>query len=253
MLARARHIPLFGGLLASLIGLAWLGLVVWGASPYSRFLDHKNLDALRVDGAPVLIVFVLGWVLMITAMMLPTSVPLIALFGAMVRARSDSGRLIGLLVLGYLSAWTMFGIAVHAGDAVLHLLVDSVPWLNQHVALIAAATVLLAGFYQFTPLKYHCLERCRSPRAFIISRWRGRRPVSEAFDLGIAHGLFCIGCCWSLMLLMFAVGVGSLGWMLVLGAVMAIEKNLPWGRRFSAPVGGLLLAWGTALAIGLAG
>jgi predicted metal-binding membrane protein len=197
-------------------------------------------------------VFVLGWVLMITAMMLPTSVPLIALFGAVVRARPDGGRLIGLLLLGYLSVWTMFGIAVHAGDAVLHLLVDSLPWLSQHVGAIATVTVLLAGVYQFTPLKYHCLERCRSPRAFIISRWRGRRPVSEAFDLGIAHGLFCIGCCWSLMLLMFAVGVGSLGWMLVLGAVMAIEKNLPWGRRFSAPVGGLLLAWGTALAIGLA-
>jgi len=171
----------------------------------------------------------------------------------MVRARSDGGRLISLLVFGYLSVWTMFGIVVHAGDAVLHLTVDNVPWLDQHAALIAAATVLLAGVYQFTPLKYHCLEGCRSPRAFIISRRRGQRPISEAFDLGIAHGLFCIGCCWTLMLLMFAVGVGSLGWMLVLGAVMAIEKNLPWGRRFSAPVGCLLLAWGTALAIRLAG
>src|SRR6185503_19078575 len=82
------------------------------------------------------------------------------------------------------------------------------------------------------------------PLAFVVGRWRGRRPNGEAFHLGVAHGLFCVGCCWSLMLLMFAVGVGSLGWMLVLGLVMAIEKNLPWGRRLSAPLGVALLAWG---------
>ncbi len=69
--------------------------------------------------------------------------------------------------------------------------------------------------------------------------------------LGIHHGLFCVGCCWTLMLLMFAVGVGNFGWMLTLGAVMAIEKNMPWGRRLSAPLGVVLLAWGLALLLGV--
>ena len=84
---------------------------------------------------------------------------------------------------------------------------------------------MLAGLYQFTPLKYACLDKCRSPLSFITEHWRGSHERTQAFRLGVHHGLFCIGCCWSLMLLMFAVGVGNLGWMLVLGALMAIEKT----------------------------
>jgi predicted metal-binding membrane protein len=113
---------------------------------------------------------------------------------------------------------------------------------------LAPAVLVLAGIYQFTPLKYHCLDQCRSPLAFITARWRGRRDALAAFGLGVDHGLFCLGCCWSLMLLMFAVGVGSLGWMLGLAAVMAVEKNLPWGRQLSAPVGLGLVASGLATA-----
>jgi len=78
-----------------------------------------------------------------------------------------------------------------------------------------------------------------------------RHEAGQAFMLGIHHGLFCVGCCWTLMLLMFAVGVGNFGWMLTLGAVMAIEKNMPWGRRLSAPLGVVLLAWGLALLLGV--
>ena len=95
----------------------------------------------------------------------------------------------------------------------------------------------------------HCLHRCRSPLGFILAHWRGRRERLAAFRIGLHHGLFCVGCCWSLMLLMFAVGVGSLGWMLGLGAVMAAEKNLPWGRRLTTPLGLLLLGAGTALVL----
>ena len=108
---------------------------------------------------------------------------------------------------------------------------------------------MLAGLYQFTPLKYACLDKCRSPLGFITEHWHGSHERIHAFRLGVRHGLFCIGCCWSLMLLMFAVGVGNLGWMLVLGALMAIEKNLPWGRRFSAPLGVVLLCWGLSLGL----
>ncbi len=250
MFARAPSVPLFSGVLAGVIGLAWLGLVMWGLSPYARFLDHSQLDAARLEGSPVVLLFVVGWVVMIVAMMLPTSLPLVALFQGMVRQRADGGRLIGLLLLGYLSVWTAFGVVVHAADAVLHVVVASLPWVNAHGVAIGASTVLLAGVYQFTPLKYHCLERCRSPFAFVVGRWRGRRPNGEAFHLGVAHGLFCVGCCWSLMLVMFAVGVGSLGWMLLLGAVMAVEKNVSWGRRVSTPLGVVLLGWGVSLAIG---
>ena len=79
--------------------------------------------------------------------------------------------------------------------------------------------------------------------------WRGRNPRRESFSLGLAHGLFCIGCCWALMLVTFVVGMGSIGWMLVLAAAMAAEKNLPWGARLRTPLGVALLAWGLGIAV----
>ena len=85
--------------------------------------------------------------------------------------------------------------------------------------------------------------------SFITEHWHGQHETREAFTLGVHHGLFCVGCCWSLMLLMFAVGAGSLGWMLVLGAVMAAEKNLPWGEQMSKPLGLALLIGGVAILI----
>ncbi len=83
--------------------------------------------------------------------------------------------------------------------------------------------------------------------SFVTEHWRGSRERSRSFLLGAHHGLFCVGCCWSLMLVMFAVGLGSLGWMLALGAVMAVEKNVSWGRKLSAPLGAVLIWCGLAL------
>ena len=106
----------------------------------------------------------------------------------------------------------------------------------------------LAGLFQFSELKYRCLDKCRTPLSFVIERWRGRAERWNALRLGLHHGLFCLGCCWALMLLMFVVGAGSVGWMLVLGAVMAVEKNLPWGRRLAVPLGIILLVWAGVVA-----
>jgi predicted metal-binding membrane protein len=108
---------------------------------------------------------------------------------------------------------------------------------------------VLAGLYQFTPLKYQCLDKCRSPLSFIMGHWQGSHEQAQAFRLGVHHGIFCIGCCWSLMLLMFVVGMANIGWMLALGIVMAVEKNMPWGRRLSAPLGAVLLGWGLILVL----
>jgi predicted metal-binding membrane protein len=95
--------------------------------------------------------------------------------------------------------------------------------------------------YQFTSLKYRCLDKCRSPVSFVLGHWRGRHERRQALWLGMHHGVFCLGCCWSLMLLMFAVGLGNLAWMFALAVVMAVEKNAPWGRRLTAPLGAVLL------------
>jgi predicted metal-binding membrane protein len=234
---------------AGLIALMWLSLWLWGRSPYGRFLSHEELGdvAGRESYAALAVLFVAGWTLMTVAMMLPTSLPLVALFHSFVRGRPNRVRLTALLVVGYLSVWTLFGVIVHLGDGRLHETVERIPWLEANAWAIGAGTVLLAGAYQFSPLKYHCLDKCRSPLSFVMQHWQGGRGETESFRLGVHHGLYCLGCCWSLMLLMFAVGVGNLAWMLALGAVMAVEKNVSWGRRFAAPVGALLLAWGVVL------
>jgi predicted metal-binding membrane protein len=115
--------------------------------------------------------------------------------------------------------------------------------LISHAALVGAGVLAIAGGFQFTALKYHCLDKCRTPFSFVNQHWRGKFARREAFLLGAHHGVFCVGCCWAIMLLMFVVGAGSVGWMLMLGAVMAIEKNAAWGRHLSAPLGAGLLVW----------
>lgn len=238
-------------LLVALIALAWLALWLWGQSPFARYLSHHSLEAVR-GSAPLVLVFTAGWTLMIVAMMLPTSLPLVLLFEAVVRQRPERSRLITALIGGYLVVWVLFGGLIYLGDAILHEVIERAAWLEAKAWALSAGTLALAGVYQFTPLKYLCLDKCRSPFSFIAEHWRGANPTGQAFRLGVRHGLFCLGCCWSLMLLMFAVGVGNLGWMLVLGALMALEKNASWGRKLSAPLGAALIVWGVALAVGIA-
>ncbi len=254
MLIRVKSTRLFTVLLVALVALAWLVLWLWGQSPYGRFLSHEELEGISFFGdeywvlAPV---FIAGWTTMTFAMMLPTSLPLIALFQTITRGRRDHLQLVTLLVTGYLGTWALFGGVVHLGDLALHEAVERIAWLDANSWVIGAATLILAGVYQFTPLKYQCLDKCRSPLSFIMEHWRGKHEKMQSFRLGIHHGIFCIGCCWSLMLLMFAVGVGNIGWMLVLGTVMAVEKNMPWGRRLSKPLGVLLLALGVIVIAGV--
>ncbi|HEU4781715.1 MAG TPA: DUF2182 domain-containing protein, partial [Ktedonobacterales bacterium] len=122
----------------------------------------------------------------------------------------------------------------------IHRAVDSWPWLAEHYYLIGAATFTIAGVFQFTALKEGCLAACRSPRSFFICYYRAG--VASAWRLGLRHGLFCLGSCWALMLVMFGVGIGSLAWMAALAGVMTIEKAVPGGRWIGPLVGIAMLA-----------
>jgi predicted metal-binding membrane protein len=239
-----------GLLLILLVGVvlaAWAALWLWSTSPAGRYLDHRDLGD---DGLTAVTVglFVAGWLLMTIAMMLPTSLPLVATFRAIVGRRPHPNLLAGIVVACYAATWTAVGFGLFVMDAGVHTLVDAIPYLSTHPNLVVAVTLLAAGAYQFSPLKYRCLDACRSPLLFVMSHWRGAQPVREAIEIGVRHAAFCIGCCWSLMLVLFALGMGNLAWMLGAGAVMAIEKNLPGGRRLGRPLGAvLLLAGGTVL------
>jgi predicted metal-binding membrane protein len=184
---------------------------------------------------------------MTTAMMLPTTLPLVEMFQRLTAARPDRVRLTASLIAGYLLAWAVCGVLVFAASLALQAIAPVA--LATHPGLVAAALFVTAGAFQFSKLKYECLDKCRSPLSFLTSRWRGMHHRWHSFRLGVEHGVFCVGCCWALMLLMFAIGTVNLLWMLALAGVMAIEKNMPWGRRLSAPLGVVLLITGIAIAI----
>jgi predicted metal-binding membrane protein len=260
MVDAARHRRVFLPVLGALIALAWVALWAWARTPYGRYMDHGDWTAsgpaaflCRVVPAGSVVVpaalYGAAWILMSAAMMLPTTLPLFNAFDRLVAQRADRARLLTLLGLGYMAAWGAFGLLAHVLHAALLAWVGSVPALAWNGWLIGAAIIAVAGAFQFSTLKYRCLDKCRTPLSFVIEHWRGRSQAWQAFLLGAHHGLFCVGCCWALMLLMFAVGAGSLGWMLLLAAVMAVEKNLPWGRRLSTPLGVALLAWAALLVV----
>jgi predicted metal-binding membrane protein len=216
--------------------------VAWAGS-----FGHTELPDLR--GAALLLP-VLGWTLMIVAMMLPTALPLIDRVRVMMRGRPE--QVVALLV-GYVGVWVGVGVVLHAGDLGVHAAVDRSTFLSDHDWLIPAATFATAGAFQFSAVKYRCLEMCRSPQMFLAQHWRSAASIRQSLAVGAAHGKFCVGCCWALMLVMFAVSVGNLAWMLVLGVLMALERTASWGRRLSAPVGWWLLTCGVGTAfVGLA-
>jgi predicted metal-binding membrane protein len=255
----ASHPRLFLPLAVTLIAAAWAILWAWDSSPYARYLHHVDWSATGLAGlcslAPAGLVVIpavlhtAAWLLMIVAMMLPTMLPLLQIFERLTAARPDRKRLLLLAVLGYLSVWSAFGLLAHASDAGVHELVQRIPWLAWHGWVVGAAILGLAGAYQFSSIKYRCLDKCRSPLMFVSEQWHGGNARRDSFLLGIRHGLFCVGCCWALMCLMFAVGTGSIGWMLALGAVMSAEKNLPHGRRLSTPLGAALLGWAALIVV----
>ena len=245
---------------AALVVASWAALAYWSASPYRRYVDHPGLiepGALLAfcrsipqgDIVVPLVLHALAWVLMIAAMMLPTTFPLLTMFRNVARGRSDESRLTLLVIAGFFVAWFAFGIVAHVADAALARGARDFGWLAVNGWVIGAAVIGCAGLFQFSALKYRCLEQCRTPFAFVVSRWRGKSPARDAFRIGIDHGIFCVGCCWALMLCMFVVGTASVAWMLVLAALMAAEKNLLGGIRLRLPLGFGLLAIAASIVV----
>jgi predicted metal-binding membrane protein len=243
-----------------LAAAAWALLALWDASPWARYLDHGSWTNAGMLGSICAAVpygeallpaglYVAGWMLMLSAMMLPTALPVLSILRQMTARRRRGGWYVGLAAAGYLAAWAGFGVAAHGADVAVGAAVERSAWLVFNGWVLGAAVLSLAGLFQFSDLKRRCLERCHSPLAEVTTHWHGRRPAREAWALGLAHGAFCVGCCWALMLIMFVVGSGNLGWMMLIGLVMAAEKNLPWGRRLSAPLGAALLASSAAVIV----
>ena len=173
-------------------------------------------------------VFVLTWTVMMVAMMVPSAAPLLMLY-----SRGASGTDTAKLTAGYLFVWAAAGIPAY----VLHEL------LPMSLGPVALAT---AGLYQLTPIKTACLQHCRSPADFLVQHW-GRGPMR----LGIEHGLWCLGCCWALMIVLVMVGSMGLAWVVGVAALVALEKLSARGALWARLSGVALLIWAILLGVKL--
>jgi predicted metal-binding membrane protein len=221
------------------IAAAWAAAIGAQVAGVAALANHDSL--LSGSGPPVLVaalIALLAWQVMIAAMMLPSSLPLVRMYARATERTPRRGRSMAAFLGGYALVWSAFGLAAFAFDAGIHAAVNASPWLAGHDWWIGGSVLALAGAFQFTSLKDACLDKCRHPAQFMM-RFYERGPAG-GFRLGARHGLFCVGCCWALMLVLFAAGVASLIWMALLTAVMIHEKTRPLGAR-TVPVTGVAL------------
>lgn len=211
----------------------------------------------HVGGAPPVVLVqgglaVGGWAVMVVAMMLPPALPLLQTVRRLVVRRPDPWRLTVLSAMTFLGVWTVVGVLLVAGDLGVRALSSAQGWTGARAGAVAGAVLIGAGVYQFTPLKDLCLRGCRSPRSFALAHWQGRRTSgTEIISLSGAYAVSCVGCCWALMLVCFAVGVAALPVMVALTALMAAERLVPWGRRLVRPAGAVLVLLGVGLMLPL--
>lgn len=236
------------------IGLSAGVLLVIAAvdtSSYGRFLTHAyEPDSFRANTGAIGL-FLVGWALMMVAMMLPAASTLLRCVASLSDDRLRGRHLQWLTAAGFIATWVAVGYVFRVGDVLVHTTVTESGWFASRVFLSGASLLFLAGVFQFSEPKYRGLTATRSPRVFVHRHWRGVHQRREAMRIGMAYGLSCMRCSWALMLVMFALGAADVRWMLALGFVMAIEKNASWGPRLGAPIGiGLVTAAIALVAVG---
>jgi predicted metal-binding membrane protein len=190
------------------------------------------------------------WVVMMAGMMLPSATPTFLLYSVVARQRfkQSATRQVYALSIGYLVVWTLFSLGVTALQSILGELLLLSPMMEVTRPAAGATLLIIAGVYQLTPLKHACLRSCQNPLHFLSSRWRPG--VYGAFLMGLDHGMYCVGCCWALMLLLFAGGVMNLAVIAALTAFVAFEKLTRFGVAGAMVSGVLLIEVGIRIFVG---
>lgn len=238
------------------VGIALAAAAAWGYTYYeARRMNATGVchcagmkmggpDLASWSAGSLLPLFIM-WAVMMLAMMLPSAAPMLLTFAAVSRNRRRADRPyvpVAVFASGYLAIWCGFSLLAAVSQWLLHRWAVLSPAMASSSVLFAGSLLLVAGIFQFTPLKRSCLTRCRAPLDFIMTRWReGWR---GAFGMGVEHGAFCAGCCWALMALLFVLGVMNILWIAVLTIVVALEKLLPRAKWLSASSGAALILWG---------
>jgi predicted metal-binding membrane protein len=184
------------------------------------------------------------WAVMMVAMMLPSAAPVILLVLGVYRRREDPRARVAavLFVLGYVLAWTAFSAAASALQIVLHRAALMAADMRLSSSGMSAAILIAAGVYQWLPIKSLCLTSCQSPLGFLSRHWR--EGAWGGLTMGVRHGITCVGCCWLIMALLFAVGVMNLLWVAALTALVLVEKLFPRGAAFGRMAGVVMAGWG---------
>jgi predicted metal-binding membrane protein len=220
--------------LGAAVFICWSWIVVMARDMYGPMTGASAWMMTPHWDAPHLLLLWAMWAVMMAAMMLPSALPMILLAESAARGY--------LLALGYIAVWAVFSLGATALQWGLGQTLILNPMMEVSSPIAGAALLILAGIYQWTPLKNACLATCQSPMAFVARRWRSGS--WGAFRMGAEHGVYCVGCCWALMLLLFAGGVMNLTVVLALTAFVAFEKLAPLGPWSTRLSGTLLVALG---------
>ena len=194
--------------------------------------------------------FLAVWIAMMVAMMFPTAAPMILAFHrvqAGKRARGEAFVATWVFVAAYLLVWTASGLLAYAGALAAEAIAARVPLSAEAAARIGGAILIAAGLYQLTPLKDRCLAKCRTPLGFIMTSWR--EGIGGALRMGVEHGLWCLGCCWLLFVILFPLGLMNVAAMALITLLIFVEKSAPWGRPVARAAAAVLVVYGTAVLI----
>ncbi|MBA2449002.1 MAG: DUF2182 domain-containing protein [Chloroflexi bacterium] len=248
-----RKEPLHREQLAILVLLVLLTAAAWALTltQMGSMVEQPSMGGMpgAAVGAPDpgvrLLVYLAMWTTMMAAMMLPAAAPMILMFGTIYRGKRErEGAFVPtwVFVAGYLAVWAGFGACAWAAGDFGEGLARAYPVLGELGPRIAGLAMVAAGLYQLTPLKERCLSHCRSPLDFVLHHWRAG--MSGAWRMGVDHGVYCVGCCWALFVLLVAVGLASLPWMGLITLIVCAEKLLPRGRLITVAVAAVLLSLG---------
>jgi predicted metal-binding membrane protein len=234
----------------SLLGvslLAWLHLfrMATDMPGMSVALHELSTMPLQPWSGAYFVMILLMWAVMMVGMMLPSAAPAILLFSGLVRQNPESERPLlrsHLFALGYLLAWTAFSVLATMLQWGIETAALQAPSIAASGPALGGVVLILAGIYQWTPLKDACLSHCRGPLDFLMQRWR--RSVAGALRMGVEHGLYCVGCCWVLMGLLFVGGVMNLLWVIAITIFILLEKLLSHGAQVGRLSGILMIAAG---------
>ena len=232
-----------GVILVVLLGLAVAGWIV--------FLQHsRDTSGMGVGRGPDLTMgrswplFASTWVAMMVAMMFPAAAPMVVMYA---RIRRSDPSSVALFTGAYIVLWFAFGAIAYLVSAAVETGAQESAWVAMNWGRVGGGLLILAGIYQVTPVKDICLRHCRSPLAFVMGHWREGR--LGAMKMGLHHGLYCMGCCWLLFLILIPLGVMNVAAMLAVAALVFAEKVIPYGRHVGVAASAILIVCGIAVAV----